>query len=332
MADWFEQLFGFREGDFDWTQAQFALRDGVLSSRHNEQKYVAGQFSTPTISELRDQVTESGTPSVLSHVVIGDALELHASCDNAGDMFQVASQFNALEFGSPEVTPEDGLSGYAYDMTQGPACSLAAAAGTVVRNYLVNLDNQVGQSRQVQINNLATLESVLPGGPYWRVKNGYIESEESKLLELATELQKHDRDALTGSVRIGIQHQTQVTFATRFELLSPPHLVSQSFCSAVSCAYSKLDSTLWEPLATLVLEAAYEGTLLAAAADKAAGKGTGRVWLTFIGGGVFGNESSWIKSAIEKSLARTKNLGLEVKICHFRELQTPYKDIVIRHG
>ena len=89
---------------------------------------------------------------------------------------------------------------------------------------------------------------------------------------------------------------------------------------------------LWEPFATLVLEAAYEGTLLAAAADKAKGKGTGRVWLTFIGGGVFGNESSWIKSAIEKSLARTKNLGLEVKICHFRELQTPYKDIVIPHG
>ena len=55
MADWFEQLFGFREGDFHWTQSQFALRDGVLSSRHNEQKYVAGQFSTPTISELRDR-------------------------------------------------------------------------------------------------------------------------------------------------------------------------------------------------------------------------------------------------------------------------------------
>ena len=329
MADWFEKLFGFRERDFHWTQSQFALRDGVLSSRHNDTKYVAGQFSTPTISELRDQATESSTSSTLSHVIIGDALELHASRDNAGDMFQVASQFNALEFGSPEVIPEDGLSGYANDMTQGPACSLAAAAGTVVRNYLVNLDDQVGQSRQVQINNLATLESVLQGGPYWQVQNGYIESEECKLLKLATELQKHDRDTLTGAVRIGIQHQTQVTFANRFEVLSPPHLVSQSFCSAVSCAYSKIASNLWEHLATLVLEAAYEGTLLAAAIEKAKGTGTGRVWLTFIGGGVFGNRHSWIKSAIETALGRTKNLGLEVKICHFRELQAPYKNIVI---
>ena len=82
-------------------------------------------------------------------------------------------------------------------------------------------------------------------------------------------------------------------------------------------------------MATLVLEAAYEGTLLAAAIEKAKGTGTGRVWLTFIGGGVFGNRHSWIKSAIETALGRTKNLGLEVKICHFRELQAPYKNIVI---
>ena len=86
---------------------------------------------------------------------------------------------------------------------------------------------------------------------------------------------------------------------------------------------------MWEPLATIVLEAAYEGTLLAAAIEKSKGTGSGQVWLTFIGGGVFGNKRSWIISAMKKALGRSAHLGLEVNICHFRELQTPYKDIRI---
>ena len=35
-------------------------------------------------------------------------------------------------------------------------------------------------------------------------------------------------------------------------------LVSQTLCSAISCAYGDLPLELWEPLATLVLDAAYE--------------------------------------------------------------------------
>ena len=327
--DWFETLFGFKEGEYEWTQSQFETVDGILKSRHSDKSFQIGLFSTPTLSELREQVNTDIGHSTVSHVVVGDALNKHADPESAGDMFQVASQFNALEFGSPEITPEDGITGYAFDMTQGPACSLAAAAGTVHRNYLVNLHGHIGQRRNSQVNNLATLESSLNGGPYWHVKNGYVESDEDSLKLLATELKKHNRDDLTGAVRIGIQEQTQVTFANRFAPLQNPHLVSQAFCSAISCAYSKVETAMWEPLATIVLEAAYEGTLLAAAIEKSRGTGSGRVWLTFIGGGVFGNKRSWIVSAMQNALGRSRHLGLEVNICHFRELQTPYKDIRI---
>ena len=327
--DWFETLFGFKEGSYEWTQSQFDTLDGVLKSRHNDKSFQVGLFSTPTLSDLREQVTPDIRQSRVSHVVVGDALDMHANPETAGDMFQVASQFNALEFGSPEITPEDGITGYAFDMTQGPACSLAAAAGTVHRNYLLNLHGHIGQRRNSQVNNLATLESSINGGPYWQVKNGYVDSDEDSLTLLATELKKHDRDDLTGAVRIGIQEQTQVTFANRFAPLQNPHFVSQAFCSAISCAYSKVETVIWEPFATIVLEAAYEGTLLAAAIEKSRGVGSGRVWLTFIGGGVFGNEDSWIKSAMKIALDRTSNLGLDITLCHYRERRAAFQDLAI---
>ena len=327
--DWFETLFGFKEGSYEWTQSQFETVDGVLKSRHNDKSFQIGLFSNPTLSELREQAMTQTGQSKVSHVIVGDALDIHADPENAGDMFQVASQFNALEFGSPEITPEDGITGYAFDMTQGPACSLAAAAGTVHRNYLLNLRGQFGQRKNSQLNNLATLESSLNGGPYWQVKNGYVESDEDSLTPLATELNKHNRDDLTGAVRIGIQGQTQVTFANRFAPLQVPHLVSQAFCSAISCSYSKVETTIWEPLATIVLEAAYEGTLLAAAIEKSRGTGSGRVWLTFIGGGVFGNEDSWIMSAMKIALGRTSNLGLDIRLCHYLKPRAPFQDLAI---
>ena len=327
MSDWFEHLFGFVEGDYEWTQSQFGISEGVLSSKHTDKTFIAGSFSTPTLSELRGQATPNRNNSKLAHVVVGDALELHARPEHAGDMFQVASQFNALEFADPEMTPEDGVTDYARDLTQGPACSIAAAAGTVHRNYLVDLHGQLGQNRRSQINNLQTLESKLKGGPYWTVNNGYIESEVHLLVELAAILDQYDRNELLGTIRIAIQEQTQVTFSNRFQTLEPPHLVSQAFCSAVSCAYSAVETALWEPIATLILEAAYEGTLIAAANEGDRGTGSGTVWLTFLGGGVFGNKPAWIATAIEKALKRTKNLGLDIRICHFQALQTPYKDI-----
>jgi hypothetical protein len=44
-------------------------------------------------------------------------------------VFQAASQFNCLEFPGPECKPEDGVTAYFCDRTQGPACALACGAG-----------------------------------------------------------------------------------------------------------------------------------------------------------------------------------------------------------
>jgi hypothetical protein len=65
---------------------------------------------------------------------------------------------------------------------------------------------------------------------------------------------------LRGKLRIGVHWDVEVTDAP-----GPARpIVSQAFCSAVPISYSGIDKSLWEPLAILVLEAAYEATMLSA--------------------------------------------------------------------
>ena len=69
--------------------------------------------------------------------------------------------------------------------------------------------------------------------------------------------------------------------------------VTQVFGSACSVTYSRNPQHLWAPFAKLVLEASYEATLLAAAETALRHGGEGgskRVYLTALGGGVFGND------------------------------------------
>src|SRR5260370_39714810 len=82
---------------------------------------------------------------------------MHQVPENAGALFQVASQFNLLEMVSPAVTPEQGVTRYQHDLTQGPACAIAAGAGTIYRNYFARLDGSEGQTTERQINGLAGL-------------------------------------------------------------------------------------------------------------------------------------------------------------------------------
>ncbi|TWU10153.1 hypothetical protein Poly21_51220 [Allorhodopirellula heiligendammensis] len=50
---------------------------------------------------------------------------------------------------------------------------------------------------------------------------------------------------------------------------------------------------MWTDFAKLILDAAYEATLLAAVLN-ASRTGVNVIYLTMLGGGVFGNEDAWI--------------------------------------
>lgn len=75
---------------------------------------------------------------------------------------------------------------------------------------------------------------------------------------------------------------------------------------------------LWEPFATLVLEASYEATLLAAVQNAAAG-GSNTALLTLLGGGAFGNDETWILRAMRRALDLVKDRDLDVRVvCYGR--------------
>ena len=71
----------------------------------------------------------------------------------------------SLEFANPRAVPELGIEAYESDYTQGPACALACAAGTLYRNYFAevsvkNSHKQFGQSEDNQVSDGEIIESL----------------------------------------------------------------------------------------------------------------------------------------------------------------------------
>ena len=161
--DWFERITGFREDGYDTTRAQLSVVDGRLHSRLSARTCAVGQLETPSLAELRLRAAGlvSGSGPMRVSCVQGDVRRMHADRGNAGALFQVASQFNLLEMVSEAVTPEQGVTRYERDATQGPACAIAAGAGTIYRNYFAPVDGQSGQREGRQIDCLFDIGTAL---------------------------------------------------------------------------------------------------------------------------------------------------------------------------
>ncbi|MBX3637883.1 MAG: hypothetical protein KF683_21125 [Rubrivivax sp.] len=321
--DWFHALTGFEETDHAGTRARLAVEGGELVVPGTGRRYGIGELELVSLRELRERMNRApaptGRPTV--RVVRGDVRRMHAQPEYRGALFQVASQFNLLEMVAPHVTPEHGVTGYENDATQGPACAIAAGAATLYRNYLVPVGGQPGQTRDRQLDGLADLGSALaqtldvPVADLWTMRNGYALCSESGLAAIAAHLRGLDeagRDDLRSRLRIGVHWQVEVTDGT----VTPRPKVSQAFCSALPVAYTGIPRQRWAPFARLVLEAAYEATLLAAALHPARG-GTNIVALTRLGGGAFGNDADWIDDAIARALAVAEGFDLEVHVVSF---------------
>jgi hypothetical protein len=310
----FTQLFGFPEESHSQVQSRLRVEGDMLVSPMNGASYTWGRLETPSLTELRQRVKALDLPvrSSTCRELVADAKSLHADPANTGAVFQVASQFNLLEMCGPSETPEMGVSKYAGDPTQGPACALACFAGTVYRNYFVPLEDQIGQTAHKQIECLADLGEALGNrnSRLWQMQNGYCLATAEGLREIRQILEAADeteRDRLRGLLRVGVQWDTEVT------LPGAGHLVSQVYASALPVGYSPHSASDWEPFARLVLKAAYEATLLAAALTPER-----RVFLTLLGGGVFGNQIEWIVDAIQSAMERAGDLGLDIQIVSYR--------------
>lgn len=317
--DWFTELTGFSERSPDEVRDNIELRGTKIVSRVNGATYESGKLEIVSLLDLRNRViaTGGGAGKLKLEEVIGDSKSIHADPRNAGAVFQVASQFNLLEMISPNVTPEKGVAVYESDPTQGPACAIACGAGTIYRNYFVELEGQIGQSSTKQIDCLSDLGKTLgnSNSRLWKMQNGYALPSNDGLKEIATKLRRiseKELDELRGDLQIGVQWHTQVT------INKCAHLVTQAYCSALPVAYSGLSSFDWEPFATLVLEAAYEATL-AVAILNALQTGNDTVYLTSLGGGAFGNNPTWIMHALSRAISLYKDTRLTVRMVSYRQ-------------
>ncbi len=302
---WFERLMGFAEESPSQVRANVEHDGEFLISRANGRRVRCGRLTIPSLAELRQHAVGVREGRTTVTEVIGDVRLLHEDPRNAGALFQAASQFNLLEMMDPSVTPEKGVGIYEHDPTQGPACAIACGGGTIFRNYFAPLGDQLGQTASLQIDCLADLGATLGGPGLWDMRNGYALASVEGLHNVNARLaaaSDDERDDLRGLLRIGVQHDVEV--------LGTDHLVTQVYGSALPVTYGKPPRPLWEPLARLILEASYEATILVARQRQ-----IDTVFLTLLGGGVFGNDDVWIGDSVLRALSMAG--GLHVRIVSY---------------
>lgn len=321
--DWFERLTGFRETGYDDTRRRLEVDGERLRSSVNGKSYAIGDLELVALRTLRERVHAAGQPSgrIKVRIVTGDVRRLHQLPEHAGALFQVASQFNLLEMVSSRVTPEDGVTRYQDDNTQGPACAIAAGAATIYRNYFAKVGDGIGQTREHQLDGLADLGTALstalgmPVEALWTMRNGYALCTRAGLDAITGHLavlSPEQTDTIRGMLRIGVHRDVEVTDADSADR----PVVSQAFCSALPVAYSEVPKTHWRAFASLVLESAYEATLWAAV-DQAQRGRPNVVLLTRLGGGVFGNDDEWIDAAMRRALQQAAEWDLDVKLVSY---------------
>ncbi|HJN67446.1 MAG TPA: hypothetical protein QF761_14645 [Pirellulales bacterium] len=284
----------------------------------------------PKLAEIRCRIASTSLlrGRLCLREVVGDVGVLHENPVHSDAVFQVASQFNVLEMVDPNVTPAEGITGYIYDRTQGPTCALAAAGGTLYRNYWVPLDGVFGQTGEVQVDCLADFGRALGNdeNDWWIMRNGYVIPNSGGLEAIDAKLESmtaSEQDALRGELRVGVQWDTEVTRN------DAGHTVNQVYGSALPVAYSQESPAMWARFATLILEASYEATF-GLAALHAAGGGSNQLFLTRLGGGAFGNADSWIHQGLLRSLHLFADVDLDVALVSYGQSQPSVSDLVDR--
>ncbi len=179
-----------------------------------------------------------------------------------------------------------------------------------------------GQTAERQFDGLGDLGEALgkalkkPVKALWKMQNGYALCGRAGLDAIADHLGKLEPeqvDILRGKMCIGVHRDVEVTDAAG----QHRPLVSQAFCSALPVAYTRVPHSHWEAFASLVLQAAYEATMLAAAlnAKRDASK---VVLLTELGGGAFGNHPDWIHAAMRRALEMMLGFAIDVRLVSYR--------------
>lgn len=289
-----------------------------------------GVLELPTLENLRETTVSSGSgfgsgklfvlrgTQDLTQVDVG---YLQSLPENDGAVFQVASNFNALELMSKfDDRAMTEVGNYVHDMTQGPFASISAAPGLILRHYYPfhSPDTQPESWRQIFDGRQLELLGELP----LSVRNGYLELREQDL----------ERELPLSLLRVAHHRDVQVVFGqvqgSRHARLAHLQRVSQVFTATADLACTNLELFRRHPkevegVVKALLKGAYEGTLRAAMSS-----GRGKIFLTLIGGGVFANPTSWLVDTLEGLLDLVTESGLTVVVNTYQGI--PDRDLFDR--
>lgn len=314
---WFKELTGFQEESPENVKSKLIIENDYFISLENSKKITFGKLEIPTLEQLRNQNSQINNyrDKIQVSEIVADIKDLHNQIENENALFQVASQFNLLEMINPNINPEMGIDRYEFDRTQGPICAISCGAGTIYRNYFVELNEHIGQTENNQIDCLELIGDELENKRLnlWKMKNGYALLSQNGLLAInkkIAQFNENERESLKGKLKVGIQWQTEVTIS------ETKHKVSQIYCSALPIAYSQIESFYWEYFSRIILEALYEATLYAGMINMEKNN-SNLVYLTLVGGGAFGNEEYWILESMKKAVEKFKEVPLNIKIVSY---------------
>ena len=304
-----------------------------------KEQYI-GMFDRPSVGDLETCIANEKKTNdfanlkklgglTFQHILTTDVALLHCDPTNAGAVFQVASQFNCLEMIDPDKTPNNGVTIYYNDRTQGPACAMACPAALVYRNYFVKNGDQEGQLN-VQINNLEDIGKLLENNndTLWKMQNGYvIIDNEATLEQITAKISSVRNEIVINALRVGVHWSTSVVDNSNQKLMD--HQVCQVYASAlpVSRTYNPIITIInkWTDFATCILDGSYRATLCIAALIALKSQKRIKCYLTCIGGGAFGNKPLWIINAIKKALDAYADFPIDVMLVHHNTYPDKYK-------
>jgi hypothetical protein len=252
-----------------------------------------------------------------------DVKSIHNICKEYFTI-QVASQLNCLEMVNPSIIPEDGITIYENDLTQGPISVMCVPSSIAYRNYLYNN----GQTKNNQVDLSFELLAYLKKYNYkinWKNINGYlmIDNNDDILLKINNLLSnKNIREEAKNKLNAGVHYSIGV--------FNNNKNINHVLCSGLPINYhNNIDYKLWIPLSKLFLEALYEITLLFSSYSNIKHKCNSPCYLTLIGGGVFGMDELIIFDSIKKACLAGLNRGysLNVYIIHYNHIPQIYKNI-----
>uniref|UniRef100_A0A6B2L7E6 Uncharacterized protein n=1 Tax=Arcella intermedia TaxID=1963864 RepID=A0A6B2L7E6_9EUKA len=280
-----------------------------ITNINNQTRINAGIFSLLSFGDIEKKLRDVSGQRKKSPVPIEiltcnqsayrkvvDVSYLQSLPENRNAVFQVASNFNGVESVSETSFPTDPnyLTDYIYDKTQGPIASIGAGGAAITRLYPFykkgTSSSQWIQTETRQVNFLEKLWDYFP------IMNGYvILNHFSKPLP--------DNEDLLGKTLIGYHKDVEVVFAEQQarkyrKINDPNQLIDQVFCAAMNMAQghsgrsNKSFPDSYQK-AYFLLQAAYQGSYLVALENSRK-----KLFLTMIGGGVFGNPHELIYEAI----------------------------------